>query len=102
MVREPTSRKNTAAFSTELRGGQTRNLAISSVVLVAVLFGVAEEMGLDLSDADVGHMAVDRDVVGWVGKDEVGWFVPHQRVEQAPVAGITTDQTMAPETPHVA
>src|SRR5690348_5016192 len=46
-------------------------------------------------------MSVDRNIVGWIGKDEVRPFLSDHQVKNGRVTGVPADQTMAPETPNV-
>jgi hypothetical protein len=47
-------------------------------------------------------VAVDGDVVGRVGKDQVGAFIAEKRLVRPCVPRIAADQAMTPHPPHVA
>jgi hypothetical protein len=52
--------------------------------------------------AEPADMAIDREVVWWIGENEVGTAVSHQQVEDGAVTRIAADQPVAPKEPHVA
>ena len=52
--------------------------------------------------ARAADVAVDRDIVGRVGKEQVGAFIAEKRLVRSLVASVAADQPMTPRSPHVA
>jgi hypothetical protein len=52
--------------------------------------------------AEAAHMAINRHVIGWVGKDEVGRLSIEQPGKIVGISGITAQQPVPPKFPDVA
>ena len=55
-----------------------------------------------LDRAQAADIAVDRDIVGWIGEDEVSSFARHQLVHVGGIAGIAAQQAVPTKLPKVA